>query len=349
MRLERVSWIDICRGIGIIAVLYGHALSGDSIRYLIYAFHMPLFFFISGMVFRYKENQSFFFFFKKAVKDILYPYFLFAFLTFLVSLINQNLSPFPFDKVFRDIYGTFYASGNDGHLAYNVVLWFLPCLFVTKILFYFITRFLKKKYFIVLSLLFFSIVGYLFSLFLPQVKLPFGIETALNSVVFYGMGFMSNSYIPQFGLLSSKKIKLFLIFIAFSLISIVVASVNYNIYGRQIDLRLNFLSNYYFFYIAAFSGIFSIVILSIIIKKNFLLEYIGKNSLILFVWHLVAFSYFTKFLVLFITPRTIDNLRNVYMAPVYTLVSIAIILLSALTFKALRRLLLSLSRAFVQK
>lgn len=44
--------IDKIKGIGIIAVVLGHLLLGsvsdNFLRYVIYSFHMPLFFFISG-------------------------------------------------------------------------------------------------------------------------------------------------------------------------------------------------------------------------------------------------------------------------------------------------------------
>jgi fucose 4-O-acetylase-like acetyltransferase len=59
---ERVLWIDIARGIGIILVVFGHVLIGFSAQhppefsgrlaateYAIYTFHMPLFFVLAGL------------------------------------------------------------------------------------------------------------------------------------------------------------------------------------------------------------------------------------------------------------------------------------------------------------
>lgn len=64
MSRERQSWVDVAKGIGILLVVYGHVVRGvldagvtapvgilrvvDSI---IYSFHMPLFFFLSGLFF----------------------------------------------------------------------------------------------------------------------------------------------------------------------------------------------------------------------------------------------------------------------------------------------------------
>ena len=47
---QRIEWIDIAKGIGIIAVLIGHTNSGI-LRDEIYSFHIPLFIFLSGMLF----------------------------------------------------------------------------------------------------------------------------------------------------------------------------------------------------------------------------------------------------------------------------------------------------------
>ena len=77
---ERINWVDIAKGIGIVLVLLGHA-PRDSMRmqyplidflyYFIYSFHMPLFFFLAGMIFGHtqikKPSKSFLAFLKKKV------------------------------------------------------------------------------------------------------------------------------------------------------------------------------------------------------------------------------------------------------------------------------------------
>ena len=59
---ERLRWVDCCRGICIILVVYGHVTGGlvasgvvhggsafDQFRNWVYLFHMPAFFFLSGL------------------------------------------------------------------------------------------------------------------------------------------------------------------------------------------------------------------------------------------------------------------------------------------------------------
>ena len=45
---QRISWIDVTKGIAIYLVILGHSLIGLKVNDYIFAFHMPLFFFISG-------------------------------------------------------------------------------------------------------------------------------------------------------------------------------------------------------------------------------------------------------------------------------------------------------------
>lgn len=52
----RIEWVDIAKGFGIILVVIGHMVKGNGIvGQYIWAFHMPLFFFLSGMFMRPTE------------------------------------------------------------------------------------------------------------------------------------------------------------------------------------------------------------------------------------------------------------------------------------------------------
>ena len=48
-RKERIAWIDIAKGVTILTVIWSHTLPfGGLPRNLIFCFHMPLFFILSG-------------------------------------------------------------------------------------------------------------------------------------------------------------------------------------------------------------------------------------------------------------------------------------------------------------
>lgn len=285
----RISWIDICRGIAIILVLYGHALSNDTQRFLIYAFHMPLFFFLSGIVFRPNATKKFYTVITKNFKTILLPYFLFAILTFIADYILLQPHQYTYDEIMKQIYGVFYGNGNNGYLAYNVALWFLPCLFLAKVFFALLVRIIRDKKVVILTLIISALIGYLLSTFQRDTKLFFGLETAFTGIVFFGAGYLWNTNEKLKHLFIKRKILLLVIAV---ISAITFAWLNFHFYGSQIDMRLNRLNNYYFFYLGAFSGIAASIVLSMIINKNSFLEYFGKYSLILFVWHTVLYSFF---------------------------------------------------------
>ena len=63
---ERMIWLDNLKAYGIILVIIGHSIvitaANDStgmLMKLIYSFHMPLFFFISGYLFRPNQENYF--------------------------------------------------------------------------------------------------------------------------------------------------------------------------------------------------------------------------------------------------------------------------------------------------
>ena len=69
---NRIDWIDMAKGYGMLAVIIAHICVGP-LHTWIYTFHMPLFFFLSGYVFSNKE--AFNIFIKKKAKALIVPYF----------------------------------------------------------------------------------------------------------------------------------------------------------------------------------------------------------------------------------------------------------------------------------
>lgn len=75
--VKRKSFIDIAKGIGIILVVLGHLDTGGQIsREIIYSFHMPLFFILSGAF--AKTNTDFKAYLTKSFKTLYIPYLIFV-------------------------------------------------------------------------------------------------------------------------------------------------------------------------------------------------------------------------------------------------------------------------------
>ena len=59
---QRLDWLDMAKGIGMILVVYGHSYGPSN--YYVYLFHMPLFFILSGFLFN-REQRFGTYFYKK--------------------------------------------------------------------------------------------------------------------------------------------------------------------------------------------------------------------------------------------------------------------------------------------
>lgn len=141
---SRIKFIDLARGIGIILVVFGHAIVPEirnsnsifmNIYKYIYIFHMPLFFFISGYVFeinkgRYSDIKLFI---KKKAKSLLLPYISFSIISYVVIALCLNINGL------KDILiNAGYKVGNIGESIYQILLcnnnidkhiWFIYALF----------------------------------------------------------------------------------------------------------------------------------------------------------------------------------------------------------------------------
>jgi fucose 4-O-acetylase-like acetyltransferase len=125
---KRIEYLDIARGIGILLVVLGHndfEVISLFIHQVIYSFHIPLFFFLSG----YFINTSipFFEFFKKRFNALLKPYLFTIFLIYFTSISFEKMS---FQTAIGRIVKSLYGSG---HYIDWVQLWFLPHLFVVSL------------------------------------------------------------------------------------------------------------------------------------------------------------------------------------------------------------------------
>lgn len=123
---KRLVHIDFLKGIGIILVLLGHLPINGIIHMQIYSFHMPLFFFCSGLFFKPKTIVQGF---KKDAKSILIPYVFFASIL-VITLIGLGCVHYkslevavcqlklnPLDSQCYPLYHT---------------IWFLICMFFVK-------------------------------------------------------------------------------------------------------------------------------------------------------------------------------------------------------------------------
>ena len=127
---NRIGWVDAAKGLAILLVIVGHTVeSGTFTRNIIFSFHIPLFFLLSGYTFRPSANWADFFYrVKKDAVRLLVPYVLSGLVIALVKIFYRHLAPLP---VLRDMAeALIWGSGTGDGIHESIgVLWFLISLF----------------------------------------------------------------------------------------------------------------------------------------------------------------------------------------------------------------------------
>lgn len=133
MEKKHLDYLDLAKGIGIILVVVAHStLTSDAVQAYITAFHMPLFFIVSGMLICHngEENKEFRSTVRRKLRTIMIPYIAFTVAYLIFDIIDMYLGLEVL--TWRDI-----ADSVIEFLAlYGMsVLWFLPALFIGELLF----------------------------------------------------------------------------------------------------------------------------------------------------------------------------------------------------------------------
>lgn len=313
MNTNRQHYIDTLRGIGMIFVVYGHIIRIWPDRNYIWTFHMPLFFFISGLIFQPTKYNTIKAFILRRSIFLLIPYILFYILCVpmwggFTLLYKGDLSII---NIIKEYLLMFVGNMTDSGGA----LWFLPCLFVTE-LFYWIINNYFCRYLQLLSSLLLMIIGYF--LLKANIILPFGINIALLAIPFYSIGYLSKEYIEKWkssNLISQIIPLIFLFFIQFFLFKY-----------SGLDLALSYIRNIITYIPMALSAILFYLIISFLINKNFILEWIGKNTLIILAFHGYVYKVIL-WAMSFLTTKSIQAIRSDYIICIITTILTILILI----------------------
>ena len=269
---ERIKWIDMAKGYGIILVLIGHCDMPYLTDY-IYAFHIPLFFFLSGYVFTTKCDFPAYFLNK--LRRMVIPYFCLSIPMIFFELFFENNGVINIDGIQSEIYKFFLQER-------HTTMWYLSSLILLVFIMYPLTK-LKSCYLVVIIIIS-SLCGLL--LWRNDIwALPWNFDAALVVLPFFSAGyFVRKRYESSLSIMQSNKRTAFAVLLVFTLLTIFTADYNLKLSGNKIDI---FCSNFrieWLSYIAAFAGIISCFLLSMIYSNN-IIRYIGQNSLIFFAWH----------------------------------------------------------------
>lgn len=257
-RAERLSWLDVLKGIGIIFVAIGHIYSNQTVFNWLYSFHMPLFFLAAGWVYKEKTVLTDI---KRRIQTIVVPYFSFGLLVLLYwQVIERRFRDS--DMSFIDsLFGLF--SGCYDNLDFNVHLWFLPCFFVTVVLFNALVNLGGKKIAYIVSALMSLIY-----IVLPMPELPWGINRVFKYMGFYAIGVF----------LARRETKIVDRKIGTGVVAIVMLAVNFFLSYHSLTAGI-------MWFVTALIGISAMILISQLVNENNFLQYFGRISLIVLCIH----------------------------------------------------------------
>ncbi len=298
MKSSRLSWVDYARGIAIILVCYRHVFEGskeaglpvgnysflEQANIFLYSFRMPLFFIISGIfVTQSLQKKGIKLYIENRLRSILYPYFVWGFIQLSLQII--------FTK-YTNGHPTVSSYFNLFYMPREVAqFWYLYALFNVSILY------ALSKYFLKITPLYNIVLGF-FLFYLSSIIYKQHINAGLlfdicHYYIFFSIGDFISSYLlnPDNKKHFESPRTVLLIFIPFIVVQVYFLLQNLN-HSSSKYMYVEFSQPIIFLFIALIGCAFIICLTFYLQSKNILkfLVVLGKNSLYIYVVHVIVFS-----------------------------------------------------------
>lgn len=272
---ERTPLYDVAKGICIISVVLGHL--GIATRF-VYFYHLPIFFFISGLFFN-AEKHSFKDFLLKKIKSLYVPYVIIS-LLFAIIFDFQNM------KNIKYVLRIFLF---DGKAPFTGTFWFISCLFINSTI-AFITEKLTVKFDkkirqgIYLGLFcFYVVMTFLF--YKLNIHLYYNLHLVPWLQIIYILAFLFKSLYLQ-NIFENKKVSIITGASGFTLLLLTTLFTN-----LRIDIVQNQFMNSFLWVVYVFIGLCFVFGVSSLIQKLNLFSLIGKHSFYIMCFHFVTFAF----------------------------------------------------------
>ena len=249
-------------------VIYSHIPSVNIWRFHDY-FFLVGFIFCSGYTFSVKNGLKFRFI--RIADSLIIPYFFFGFVMYFFDY-NHLL----FFK--NDPCGSLLANLYD--IVMGKAVWFIPCIISIEIIYMLAVKF-KITTFVTTG----CAILYLSGL-INNHSLPWHIDTATYFIFFFHFGYMLKHHKLQPAKISNA------IILPFLLIFIICSNMIYKLY--PFNTSINYFTNEPITMMVNIVGVLVLVLVAGKMKMNWYIEYIGKNTLLLFYIHLPFVYYIYK-------------------------------------------------------
>lgn len=299
--MNRVKYIDIYRGIGIVLMVMGHIGFGNTFSILIHSFNMPMFFFVSGYFYKKPDNINHWL--KKKYRTLLIPYAIVAVIQCIVAYIALGEHTF-----FYNLFSYITVNTNTMDRLIGATTWFLVALFIAEFIFMCIDVFLYNWKIKILIYLIIVFAGHAFSLM--NVELPFCLNASFISVGFILIGHLmkTNPKILQIDL----TLKGIMSIMGFLIVAVILTIIN-----GEINMRTNEYSIIPLFWINSLLWIIIIWNFSRLIEVYFTkglfrltsnsLMQIGKNSIVFLCTNKMVILLFDRLLTRLNLPKIFEH------------------------------------------
>lgn len=289
LKTQCFGHVDTIKAIAMVLVLVGHAPGLNlMVMNFIYAFHMPVFFFVSGLLLsKAKLAMPFRQFVMAQFRSLGVPYLFFFFLSYIYWLPTRGLSastlkngPIAWWEPLLDFF-----TGSQQAWVINTVLWFFVSLFMTACIYYVARRFFSTGF---LALLF-SLIGAVFSLVYVDTwpRWPWRLDSTLIALGFYSVGQYVRAPLARPFNLSPTHAAALAGLLFFGVL--LGATLN-----GKVDLNfLQFGTVPMLYFVNAYLGIFALLFASQLFPRERVLAWIARNAIIIFPSHLLFYSLFT--------------------------------------------------------
>lgn len=274
---QRITWIDQLRGIAMFSVVIGHvALPKETIS-LIYSFHMPLFFMISGMTLndgRILRTPLIPSIIDKA-KKLIVPYLWMSFIMFPMWFVTWKMIASTKSTIFQVFKGILYGNNVDYYSGTSNALWFLLTLFFANILYSVLVKIANgNEGVLATATAVCGVIGFLDK----GVAQIWHFNVAFTAVVFMYIGrcimLLYKEHTEWFE--SRKEKSKYLLMLV-----LYVLGVFFHRQNGRISMTANkFGSSPVLYYVTAITLSFAIILTVILLPKIKFFEYVGKNTLL---------------------------------------------------------------------
>ena len=209
---NKIPWVTLAKFIGLYMMVLGHMnLVSEEWGRFIFIFHMPLFFILSGML--YKESNDKVLLFKKLYRQLIVPFLLIALIWCVIYMVLWAKNGiWDYRTWVGYSVGTFLSPGKTflWFHSHKQPLWFLLALAEIKIMAYY----LRKPWLMVSFSLLSAIAILVFSHF--HIVLPLAIDSALFAFPFYTMGILLKQYLfKEFSVILNIALSILFIMLTF--------------------------------------------------------------------------------------------------------------------------------------